>query len=259
TGSIGDLRVGGNATNLSVAVFDSTGTNAARISNFSIGGETSNVLAVAPNGSRNFYFGHGMDQVQIYSHIINNIQANRGAIDSTVVSDSTISRLQLGGDVQGSTFLTGYAQSYSTIFSDVTGQASINTFSTTPQPVAEPLPTGAQAGGGMTVLVAGDVTNSVFAASVQPVGQDSNNNLIFGDGDLTLPLGRINAKIEGTVNNSAIVNGPSTQAVFAKEVKSAKGPVTPPNVPQEPYVGPERPIRLAGVRNRSKVLKNQNN
>ncbi len=36
-----------------------------RISNFSIGGETNNVMLIAANGARNIYFGKGMDNVEI--------------------------------------------------------------------------------------------------------------------------------------------------------------------------------------------------
>ena len=53
----------------------------------------------------------------------------------------------------------------------------------------------------MTVHVAGNVTNSVFAASVEPFQQRTSTK--FGDpNQLVLPGGHITAKVEGTIDNS---------------------------------------------------------
>lgn len=247
TGSIGNIRIGGNATNLSAMVFDATGTGEAHLSNFSIGGETNNILVVAPNGSRNLNFGNGMDEVQVYSHVINTLQANRGALNSTVVSDRTISRAQFGGPVEGTNVLSGYQQNFSTIISDVTGQATVSAFSPTPSPAPPPQVLDAQIGGGMQVLVAGDVTNSVFAASVQPF-TGSDGVPVFGTKrDLKLPDGHISAKVEGVINNSGATPDSPNKAFFAQTVKLASGPVIPPNAPQQPYPGPKQPTSLPGV------------
>ena len=40
-------------------VYDAVTNADARVSNFSVGGETNDVLLVAPNGSRSIYFGKG--------------------------------------------------------------------------------------------------------------------------------------------------------------------------------------------------------
>ena len=69
TGQIGDIRIGGNVTNFTAMALatdlftfpspdPSTGP---QVSNFFIGGETNNVILVAPAGSRNVQFGRGMD------------------------------------------------------------------------------------------------------------------------------------------------------------------------------------------------------
>ena len=74
TGQIGDVRVGGNATNFTTFVTEdpinvaaAEGQLDAKISNFYIGGQTNNVLLIAPSGSRNVSFGLGMDNVTINS------------------------------------------------------------------------------------------------------------------------------------------------------------------------------------------------
>ena len=59
TGQIGDVRVGGNATNFTTLAEEYAMTTTpvegaldAKISNFFIGGETNNVMLIAPSGSR---------------------------------------------------------------------------------------------------------------------------------------------------------------------------------------------------------------
>jgi len=241
TGQIGNVRVGGNATNFSTLVFDATGSGNAKIANYSIGGETSNVLLVAPNGSRNVVFGRGMDTVDILSHVINTLNANRGALNSQVFVDRPISKVLIGGDVVNTTVLSGYQQSYSQIINNVTGQGAINTFNPTPQPSPAPTPLNAQAGGGMSVLVAGDITDSIFAASVQPfvtTNSDGTPSIQFGTPqDLVLPLGHIDAKVEGVINNSKATPSTPAQAFFAKQLKISVGPVIPPNTPEPPFTG----------------------
>jgi hypothetical protein len=87
-----------------------------------------------------------------------------------------------------------------------------------------------QAGGTLkAVLIAGDVVDSVFAASVGPLDDQ------FGDSDLVLPHGLINAKVEGTIQNDNAVPNDPTQAFFAKTVKLSRGPVTPPHVIEAPF------------------------
>ena len=96
----------------------------------------------------------------------------------------------------------------------------------------------------MTVLVAGDVSNSVFAASVEPFQQ------VFGDpNQLVLPTGKISAKIEGTIDNSTATPSQPNTAFYAKQVHLNRGPVIPPNVPEPPYPGPHRPIHAPGLHN----------
>jgi hypothetical protein len=241
TGQIGNVRVGGNATNFSTLVFDATGQGQAKLTNFSIGGETNNVLVVAPNGSQNMVFGRGMDTVDILAHVINTLTANRGALNSNVFVDRTISKVTIGGDVVNTNVVTGVQQNFSNIISTVTGQAAVSTFNPTPQPGAPPQPTNAQTGGGMGVLVAGDITNSVFAASVQPETTTTSTGTtvpVFGTSrNLVLPTGHISAKVEGQINNSGATPAQPTTAFFAKQVDLQKGPVIPPNVPEAPFTG----------------------
>ena len=98
----------------------------------------------------------------------------------------------------------------------------------------------AQNGGSLQVRIAGSVTNSVFSASVDP-----NPSQLFtplfgaGSGDLVLPRGVINAKVEGTINNSSnslVTDG--SKAFFARVVHRSHGPVIPPTVPYQPFPQP---------------------
>ena len=267
TGTIKNLRVGGNATNLTAVTFDSTGSGNARISNFSVGGETNNVLVVAPNGLRNAVFGLGMDKAELFSNVINTLQANRGALNSTVVTGRTISRATFGGDVVDTQVLSGYAQSFTNIINTITGQSTNSLIGASVSP--PPAPLGAQTGGGMEVHVAGSVTDSIFAASVEPFNAASPStpfDATFGSGffgtpqDLTLPTGHITAKVEGTISNATAVPDMPTKAFFAKQLDVKTGPVVPPNVPEPPYK--KRNVQVPGLIDRYKgipfVAKNSN-
>ena len=86
TGQIGDVRIGGNATNFTTLVTDNTGVSGAKINNFSVGGETNNVLVVAPNGIQNAVFGAGMDTTDILSNVINTLQPTAGRSTPTSTS-----------------------------------------------------------------------------------------------------------------------------------------------------------------------------
>jgi hypothetical protein len=212
TGQIGDVRIGGNATNFTVLAIESALTTEqagapgpdenAKVSNFSVGGETQNVLLVAPGGSRNVFFGKGMDQVTINSLFISHLQANRGALNSNVTVNRSIDRVTIGGDVVNTNIQSGYAQG----LAQIANNAIANSPVTRPIPiinqrtgapgidpdtgmmrtrevsVVTPPPTItnrivdsrgtfsplAQNGGNMTVRIAGDVVDSVFSASVEP-------------------------------------------------------------------------------------------
>jgi hypothetical protein len=248
TGQIGDIRIGGDATNFTTLVNDATGSGNDRISNFSVGGETTNVMVIAPNGTRNLVFGKGMDTVEVLTHVVNTIKANRGAINSRVTVDRSISRIDIGGDVVDTTIQSGVSQNYTTIFNNVTGTSTSIFASSTPS--APPEPIGAQVGGGMEVHVAGDVNNSVFAASVQPFNDTSvtPSKLVFGGpNQLVLPNGHITAKVEGKINNATATPATPTQAFFAQHVDLLAGPVIPPAVPEPPYTGPQQPAMAPGI------------
>ncbi|WP_145268519.1 hypothetical protein [Tautonia plasticadhaerens] len=218
TGAIGRFRVGGNATNLSVQV---SGIEA-RLTNFFIGGETNKVSISALEGVRTALFGLGMDTVAIQAGEMEQLNANRGAVASSVLVGGNAGSIALGGDVVNTTVLAGYSPA-----SGTTG-----------------VPT-AGGGGQMTVRVAGDVFDSIFAASVQPFGG------VFGSaGDLVVPSGYINAKVEGLIDNSlnpAVSPGAADQAFFAERVRLERGPVVPPGTPGAPYRPRLGPGRTPGV------------
>ncbi len=220
TGQIGNVRIGGDATNFSTQTND-------RISNFYVGGETQNITVLAPEGARNVSFGKGMDTVNLYTHTIENLQANRGALNSQVQVSRSIGRILFGGDVVNTNVLSGYEQDLDTAFSN--------------QQAPSPTPS-AQVGGGLTALIAGDVIDSVFAASVDPVDDT------FGSNDLEFPHGEITAKVEGTIDNTNATPDSPTQAFFARNVNLTMGPVVPPAVPEAPFATTEFHRGQAGLR-----------
>lgn len=220
TGFIDNVRIGGNATNFS------TQTNG-HVSNFYVGGEATNVSLLGPGTTRNVYFGRGMDTTTINSHIIDHLEANRGAINSTVIVDRTIGRAIFGGDVINTNVLTGYQQNLAGVFQN-------QRISSTTLPPA-------QFGGGMTVLVAGNVDNSVFAASTQPTQN------VFGNNDLFIPLAHIKAKITGTIDNATATPNSPSKAFYAKSVELQHGPIAPPHVPEPPFPASALPNTVVGI------------
>ena len=222
TGAIGRFRVGGAATNLAVNVTGSQG----RLTNFFIGGETNKVSVSASFGVRDAMFGLGMDTVSIQGNEIQQIEANRGAVGSSVLSTTTVGRLTVGGDVSNSSFLAGYTPATA--------------------PGADPT---ALSGGQLTTLIAGDVFDSVIAASVQPF-----QGVYGGPNAIVLPSGYINAKVEGAIDNglnTSVDPDAADQAFFADRVRLEKGPIVPPGSPSGPYRPQVGPGRTPGVRGES--------
>jgi hypothetical protein len=215
TGQIGYVRVGNNATNFSVQTND-------RISNYFVGGETENILVLAPTGLRNVYFGKGMDTASIFTNELNTLAANRGALGSTVIVDERAGELVFGGDVVDTTFLAGYQGLPARVFLSQTAPD-------VPPPVRDEGAIG-------KILIAGDVIDSVFAASVDPTFG------VFGTPDsLELPHGKISAKIEGTIQNETATPDSPEQAFYSRNVFLTRGPVTPPTVPEAPFPHPGAP------------------
>jgi hypothetical protein len=261
TGQIGDVRIGGNVTNFTTFVTEdpldaaaAEGQLDAKIANFYIGGETNNVLLVAPSGSRNISFGLGLDNVTINSLIISSLRVNRDATNSNITVSRSIGNLLIGGSVTDTNVNVGMAQSLfgfantppTTLFASGTGvfygdppptiiDPQINTTTHLSEPFA-------QEGGTIVARIAGNVTNSVFSASVDP-SPPGSNVIEFGPGvDLVLARGVINAKVEGTIDNSTndLVSSSvrATQAFFAANVHVKHGPIIPPVVPYQPTVTP---------------------
>ena len=262
TGQIGDVRVGGSATNFTTFMTEdplnvaaSEGQLDAKISNFYIGGQTDNVLLMAPSGSRNIAFGLGMDNVTISSLSIASLRANRDALNSTVTVSRSIQNLLIGGDVQNTTVNVGEAQSLFTFVNlpptSLFASGSGAFFGQPPPTVANPQlntltgqvePT-AQNGGTTQVRIAGSVIDSIFSASVQPDPTGLTGNGFGTPQDLILPRGVINAKVEGNisnVNNTAVEPQSSGRAFFAKSVKLIHGPIIPPTVPYQPFATPTK-------------------
>ncbi len=217
-GNIGFVRVGGNATDFGVQT-------SGQVSNFYIGGETNYVTLVGASGTRNIQFGKGMDNTTILSHFIETLQANRDAIGSQVTVDRNIGRMTVGGDVKNTQVLSGYAVNFSSIINS-------QTLPTTPPP--------AQDGGAINnVLIAGNVSESIFAASVDPYVDPTTKTSLFDVPQaLLFPHGHIGAKVEGTITNTTVSPDHPNQAFYAKAIKGYRGPVLPPSVPEAPFPYP---------------------
>jgi hypothetical protein len=143
-----------------------------------------------------------------------------------VISSRQIGQVVLGGDVAGTLIQSGYVQQLESVFQN---PANI------PDPVA-------QAGGRIHITIAGNVTESVIAASVEPF-----EGTFGGPFDLELPGGAIKGKIEGTIDNTDVTPESPNTAFYAGEVRVFSGPVIPPNVPEAPYPRPISPQKLPGV------------
>lgn len=215
TGQIGFARVGGNATNFHVQTND-------RVSNFYIGGETSNVSLLAPDGVRHVQFGRGMDDVTLLVLTIDTLQANRGAVASNVQVANKIGRIVIGGDVVNTTVVAGY-------------QLDLEQLFLTQIPPTD-FPDAKSVGAINNVLIAGDIVDSIFAASVQPFeGEFDVPEALF------FPHSRIKAKVEGRINNANVTPLKPGQAFYAKSVVFTHGPVNPPNVVEPPFKHPFAP------------------
>jgi hypothetical protein len=242
-GQFGFVRIGGNATNFSVI------TNS-QLANMYIGGETNNISLLTPAGSRNLYFGKGFDTASVYTHSLENLYANRDALNSTITSERMIGDLMIGGNVANVTALSGYQAGLTTYYSNATSNIStlMTGGSTLPTAAAPPTPT-AQANGQITAFIAGNVTNSVFAASDLPVSQiQTPTSQVFGeDGDAFLPLGHIVARVEGSIDNSTATPSSPKTAFYALKVDLTHGVVVPPKVVEPPLPAPTTPITLPGI------------
>jgi len=260
TGQIGDVRIGGSATNFTTFVTEDAlnvaapeGQLDAKIANFYIGGQTQNVLLVAPSGSRNISFGLGMDNVTISSLAISSLRANRDALNSNVTVSRSIGNMLIGGDVQNTNVNVGESQSLFTfansppasLFASGSGVFFGEPPPTVVNPETNPLTAQtepiAQNGGTMQVRIAGSVIDSIFSASVQPNPTNLTSNGFGSNQDLILPRGVINAKVEGNISNSSnsLVDSSSTaRAFFARTVHLTHGPVIPPIVPYQPLGAP---------------------
>jgi hypothetical protein len=279
TGAYGEVRIGGNATNFTTLVGTSPvsrgsadlspeGATDARISNYFVGGETRNVMLIAPGGARTVSFGKGMDTAIINARFINQLSANRGALNSKVTVNRDIKQVTIGGDVEGTYVQVGYEQALeSAVVGALGGQVPPSLLNLQEQFGGNGVSRGvftpqAQDNGDMTVLIAGDVIDSVFSASVQPNAAQDGLPGTIGDSitltngqvrpnDIILPRGKIKYKVEGIVNNTGLLEAtndsrdPATtlfvapqavnRAFFARTVQSNRGPVIPPTVPEAPY------------------------
>lgn len=217
TGAIGEVMVRNNATNFSVQ-------SLGRIRKINIGGETRNVFSLSPGGLRYAQFGLGMDNVTIHTHTMSRLEMNRGAVGSEVQVKRELGYLRSGGDVIDTNVITG-------VNTDLTTE-----FRTQSSPSNNPL---ADLGGAMRALIAGNIYNSVFTASVEPFdGQYDSPNAI------KLTGGRIQAKVEGIIDNSAVTPASPDQAFYASRTEVTNGPVTPPDAPSTPAPSPAKFTRI---------------
>jgi len=279
TGQIGYVRVGGDATNFTtMALVGDIFTSAPdtldpKITNFMIGGETNNVMLIAPGGTRDVSFGRGMDNVVINTEFISHLHANRGAVGSTVTASRTIDNMVMGGDLINSLIQSGYEQTINanavspgSVFSAgggaFNGVAPPSIIDRNSNTVAGAELPAAHGGGGINAHIAGNVIDTIVSVSVDPDPSGLNapgqfetigsRRFPFGaPQNVVLPRGIINAKVEGEIDNTGLQFGPSPlvspdvspdSAFFAKQVRITRGAVFPPKVDTAPF---DRPLRYS--------------
>jgi hypothetical protein len=216
SGAIGDIVVRNGATNFGVQ----SGTQIRKVN---IGGETRNVLALSPNGIRYGQFGLGMDNVTIHTHTMSRLEMNRGAVNSEVKVSRQLGYFRSGGDIVDSTILSGLNQDLTNEFR--TQSADTNTV--------------ADLGGAIRALIAGNIIDSIFAASVEPY-----NGLYDSPDAIKLGGGRVQAKVEGIVDNSTVTPDNPNDAFYAFSKDVTRGVVTPPNAPSTPVPSPAKSTRI---------------
>ena len=145
------------------------------------------------------------------------LTANRDATNSNVTVSRSIGNLVIGGDVQNTNVNVGEVQSLFTFANyppRVVGEAGHGVFfGDLPPTVADPqenpitdnIEPIAQNGGTINARIAGNITNSIFTASVDgdPSQAVRASSSAPSPGNLVLPRGVINAKVEGTINNAS--------------------------------------------------------
>jgi hypothetical protein len=94
-------------------------------------------------------------------------------------------------------------------------------------------------GGAIHALIAGNIIDSIFAASVEPY-----NGLYDSANAIKLGGGRIQAKVEGTVDNSKVTPDNPNDAFYAFKKDVTRGVVTPPNAPSTPVPSPAKSTRI---------------
>ncbi len=145
-----------------------------------------------------------------------------------------IGDMNIGGDVANTTVLSGYQAGLATIESSA--QSNICQLSQATAPTAVTIPTPiAQANGQITAFIAGNVTNSVFAASVLPISQIDGHVLTTATQTFGNPRRRLPAAWVGSPPGS---KGRSTTrrrrrtcpktAFYAKTVSLTHAVVVPP-------------------------------
>ena len=216
SGAIGDIVVRNGATNFGVQ----SGTQIRKVN---IGGETHNVLALSPNGIRYGQFGLGMDNVTIHTHTMSRLEMNRGAVNSEVKVSRELGYFRSGGDIVDSTILSGLNQNLTNEFRTQTAETN----------------TVGDLGGAIHALIAGNIIDSIFAASVEPY-----NGLYDSPNAIKLGGGRIQAKVEGTVDNSTVTPDNPNDAFYAFKKDVTRGVVTPPNAPSTPVPSPAKSTRI---------------
>jgi len=283
TGQIGYVRVGGDATNFTTMALGADIFSSAvdavgpAVTNFMIGGETNNVMLLAPGGSRDVSFGQGMDNVIINTQFISHLHANRGAVGSTVTSSRTIDNMVLGGDLINSLVQSGYLQTINanavspgSVFSSgggaFNGVAPPSIVNRQRNSISGAEIPSAHGGGSINAHIAGNVLDSIVSVSVDPdpsgiiePGQFetiSSKRFPFGaPQNVVLPRGVINAKVEGEIDNQGLQAGSSPlvspdvapdSAFFAKQVHVTRGAVVPTKVDTAPF---DRPLRYSKAQN----------
>ena len=145
-----------------------------------------------------------------------------------MISDREIGNVQIGGDVVGTTIESGYNQNLTSVIQN---------------PASPPTPSPQQAGL-IRINIAGNVQNSIIAASVAP---GTNGRSVRPINSSCLAAG-IDARVEGTIDNSTATPGLPEDGLLRPEGHSSTRARSSRRTSWRPPIsGPLQPKSLPGI------------
>jgi len=220
-GPIGSVRVGTNATNFSVVTPDKINHVLRGRRNEQRQSSRRNWVAQPPISAR------GWTPSRSRPIRSSGSSQNRGAINSNVTSDRQIGNIEFGGDVVGTTILSGYNQSLASAVGNPKHPDHPESRRGRPDQgeyrwKRDQL--------GLRLLGSRRFRRVRLVRRLEVAARDDQR-----------PHSGFDQQLGGDNPQSP------TAAFFAQSLKLTKGPVVPPAIPEAPYSGPLTPASLPGI------------